>query len=208
MGFLSHRCRGLRPCVESVPEPEDSSPLPTRILGYFWNLPSAVSPRLEWGHARMLSSRAVAAVSRFPSRGSMDLWFSLESFPRRFHTGLSHVPPWCESILGLKVETVQGKQVSLEWTETCGGFGNGGTTLEFLSPFLWRAPPLEMRRERREFFPDHAGKGSLLRIYQAETGLLWMWAGLSCFLSSGDGYVGELLELQQGCEGPFGSSRV
>ena len=23
----------------------------------------------------------------------------------------------------------------------------------------------------------------------------------------GDGYVGELLELQQGCEGPFGSSR-
>ena len=27
------------------------------------------------------------------------------------------------------------------------------------------------------------------------------------FLSSGDGYVGELLELQQGCEGPFGSSR-
>ena len=34
-----------------------------------------------------------------------------------------------------------------------------------------------------------------------------MWAGLSCFLSSGDGYVGELLELQQGCEGPFGNSR-
>ena len=27
-------------------------------------------------------------------------------------------------------------------------------------------------------------------------------------LLSGDGYVGELLELKQGCEGPFGSSRV
>ena len=39
-------------------------------------------------------------------------------------------------------------------------------------------------------------------------GLLWMWVGLSCFLSSGDRYVRELLELQQGCEGPFGSSRV
>ena len=64
-----------------------------------------------------------------------------------------------------------------------------------------------MRPERREFFPDHAGKGFLLSIYEAETGLLWMWAGLSCFLSSGDGYVGELLELQQGGEGPFGSSR-
>ena len=35
--------------------------------------------------------------------------------------GLSHVPPWCESILGLKFEAVQGKQVSLEWTETSGG---------------------------------------------------------------------------------------
>ena len=55
-----------------------------------------------------------------------------------------------------------------------------------------------MRRERREFFPEHAGKVSLLSSYEMETGLLWMWAGLSCFLSSGDGYVGELLELQQG----------
>ena len=67
--------------------------------------------------------------------------------------------------------------------------------------------PLEMRRERREFFPEHAGKGSLLSSKEAETGLLWMWAGLSCFLSSGDGYVGELLELQQVWEEPFGSCR-
>ena len=65
----------------------------------------------------------------------------------------------------------------------------------------------EMRWERQEFFPNHAGKGSLLSSSEAETGLLWMWAGLSCFLSSGDGYVGELLEVQQGCEGPFGISR-
>ena len=58
-----------------------------------------------------------------------------------------------------------------------------------------------MRLERREFFAEHAGKGSLLSNLEAETGLLWMWPGLSCFLSSGDGYVGDLLELQQGCEG-------
>ena len=70
--------------------------------------------------------------------------------------------PWWESILGLKVEAVQGRQVSLEWTETSLGSGNGDTTLEFLSPFLWRAPPLEMRRQRGEFFPHDAGKGSLL----------------------------------------------
>ena len=113
-GFLSCRRWGLRPCVESVPEPEDSSPVLTWILGYVWSLPRGVSPRLEWGHARALFSRAVAAVSRFPSRGSRDLRLSLEAFPRGFPTGLSHVSLWCESILGLKVEAVQGKQVSLE----------------------------------------------------------------------------------------------
>ena len=105
---------GLRPRGESVPEPEDSSPVLTWILGYFWRLSRGVSPRLEWGHARALSSRDLAAVSRFPSRGSRDLWLSLEAFPRGFPTGLSHVPPWCESILSVKAEAVQGKQVSLE----------------------------------------------------------------------------------------------
>ena len=79
---------------QSVPEPEHSSPVLTRILGYFWSLPIGVGPRLEWGHARVLSSRAVAAVSRsrhvdqgisgFPSR------LSQEAFPQGFPTGLSH----------------------------------------------------------------------------------------------------------------------
>ena len=120
-GFLCRRCQGLRTCAKSVPEPEDSSPVLTWFLGYFWSLPRGVSPRLEWEHARSLSSRAVAAVSRFPSRGSRDQWLSLEAFPRGFPTGLSHVPPWCESILGLKVEALQRKQDSQEWTETSGG---------------------------------------------------------------------------------------
>ena len=57
-----------------------------------------------------------------------------------------------------------------------------------------------MRRDRREFFLDHTGKESLLWNYEAETGLLWMWVGLSCFLSIGNVYVEELLVLQQGCE--------
>ena len=89
-GFLSRRYRGLRPCVESVPEPEHSSPVLTWILGYFWSLPSGVSPRREWGNARALSSRAVAAVSRFPSRVSRDQWLSPEAFPRCVPTRLSH----------------------------------------------------------------------------------------------------------------------
>ena len=89
-GFLSRRCWGLRTSVESVPEREDSSPVLTWILGYFWSLPRGVSPRLERGHARVLSSRAVAALSCFPSRGSRDLWLSLEAFPRGFSTRPSH----------------------------------------------------------------------------------------------------------------------
>ena len=103
--------------------------MPTWILGYFWSLPRGVSPPLEWGNARALSSRAVEAVFRYPSYGSMYLWLFLEGFPRGFPKRLSHeaFPQGCPtrhrgvSILGLKVEAVQGKQVSLEWTKTSGG---------------------------------------------------------------------------------------
>ena len=174
----------------------------TWILGYFWSLPRGVSSRLEWGHARALSSRAVAAVSRFPSRGSRDLWLSFEAFhrgfPTRLSTGLSHVPPWWVSILGLRVEAVLGNQVSLEWTETSRGLLECGTTLEFLSPFLWRAPPLEMRRERLEFFPDHAGKGSLLSSYEVETGLLWMWRDSPSSSRVATGMSGNFLSCSKG----------
>ena len=89
-GFLSRRCWGLRPCVESVPEPQDSSPVLTWIFGYFWSLPRGVSPRLEWRHRRALSSRDGAAVSCFPSSGSRNQWLFLEAFPQRFPTRLFH----------------------------------------------------------------------------------------------------------------------
>ena len=88
--FLSRRCQGLRSCVEWMPEHEDSSPVLTWILGYFWSLPRGDSPRLEWGHAYAISSRALAAVSHFPSCGSRNLWLSLEAFPPGFPTRLSH----------------------------------------------------------------------------------------------------------------------
>ena len=148
-GFLSRRCWGLRPSVESVREPEDSSPVPTWILGYFWSLPRGVRPRLESGHARALSSRAVAAVSRFPSRGSRDLWLSLEAFPRGFPTRLSHrAVPRCHRGVSRSsaLKSRQCRENKFPWNglRHLGDSGNGVTTLEFLSPFLWRASPLEM----------------------------------------------------------------
>ena len=124
-GFHSRRCRGLRPCVESVLEPEDSSPVLTWNLGYYRSLPRGVSPRFECGHAGALSSRAVAAVSRFPSLGSRDLWLSLEAFPRGFPTRLSHraVPRATLVCVDPRLESrgSAGKTVSLEWTETSAG---------------------------------------------------------------------------------------
>ena len=64
---------------------------------------------------RHASRRVDQGICGYTSR------FSHEAFPRGFPTGLSHVPPWLESILGVKVESVQGKQVPLEWAETYGG---------------------------------------------------------------------------------------
>ena len=154
-----------------MPEPEDSSPVLTWILGYFWSLLNGVGPRLEWGHARALSSRALAAVSRFPSRGSRVLWLSLQGFPRSFPMRLFHeaFPQGCPTChrgvsRSLARKSRQCRENRFPWNglRHLGDSGNGGTTLEFLSSFLGRAPPLEMRQEHQEFFPDHPGKGSLL----------------------------------------------
>ena len=92
------------------------------------------------------------------------------AFPRVFPTGLSHVPPWCESILGLTVEAVQGKQVFLEWTETSGGLWNGGTTLEFLSPFVWRVPLLRCNRNAGNSFPNTQGEDPSSRARRRKQG--------------------------------------
>ena len=73
-----------------------------------------------------------------------------------------HVPPWCESILGLKVAVIEGKQFSLEWTETSAGLWEWWQDPGVPLAFPVESAFLEMRREHREFFPDHAGKGSLL----------------------------------------------
>ena len=65
-----------------------------------------------------------------------------------------------------------------------------------------------MGRELREFFPDHAAKGCILSSYEAETGLLWMWAGLSCFLSSETGIPGNFLSCSKGVKDPLEVPKV
>ena len=83
---------------------------------------------------------------------------------------MSHVPPWCESILGLKVEAVQGKQVSLEWTETSGALWECGTTLGFLSPFLWERLLLRCDGNAGDSFPNTQGKDPSSRARRQKRG--------------------------------------
>ena len=107
--FLSRADMDLGVLLESPQGSQYSSPLGA-CRGHF--LPSS-SGSVTFPFAWIKGS--VAFPRSLPSR------LSHEAFPRSFPTGLSPVPPWCESILSLKVEAVQGKQVSLEWTETSGG---------------------------------------------------------------------------------------
>ena len=84
-GFLSHRCRCVRFCVESVPQPEDSSPLLTWILGT-----SGVSP-LE---SVFVSSGGLPCA--FLSSCSSSVMLSMEwikgsvAFPQGFPTRISN----------------------------------------------------------------------------------------------------------------------
>ena len=84
-GFLSRRCRGLSPGVESEPEPEDSSPVLTWILGYFWSLPRGgqSSSRVGACTCACLSSCSISVALPFAwIKGSV-------AFPRGFRTRLS-----------------------------------------------------------------------------------------------------------------------
>ena len=95
----------------------------------------------------------------------------------------------------------------MEWTETSGGLWEwvheSGVPLAFpvesASSCDATETPVILSRPRRERIPPLELEG--------RNGAPLDVGGLSCFLSSGDWYVGDLLELQKGCEGPFGSSR-
>ena len=81
------------------------------------HFPPSCSSSVELPFTKIKGS--VAFPRGFPRRFPTPL--SHQVFPEGFPTVMSHVTPWCQSILGLKVEAVQGKQVSLEWTEISGG---------------------------------------------------------------------------------------
>ena len=77
-------------------------------------------------------------------------------------TALSQLLLCFESILGVTVESVEGKPVYLEWIGTLVSFEMMVRHLEFLSTFKLRPPPFEVRWECRDSFPDEAGQGTLI----------------------------------------------
>ena len=77
-------------------------------------------------------------------------------------TGLSHLPSFFKSILGVTIKSVQGSQVYLEWIGTSGSFGIVALPLEFLSSLKLRPSPLEVRWEHRDSFLEEARKWTLI----------------------------------------------
>ena len=84
-----------------------------------------------------------------------------------------------------------------------GDSGNGGTTLEYLSPFLWRAPAVEMRQKRREFFPDHSGKDPSSRARRLKRGSSGCGQDSLACSRVETGILGDFLSCSKGVKDPL-----
>ena len=157
-GFLSSADMDLGVLLESPQGSQSSSRVGACTCSILPSCSSGVTLPFAWNKG------SVALPRGFPTR------LSQEAFPQGCPTCLRGVSGSSAS------KSRQCSENRFPWNglRHLGDSGNGDTTLESLSPFLWRAPPLEMRRERREFFPDSARKGSLVCSYEEEKGLLWM----------------------------------
>ena len=133
------------------------------------------------------------------------------AFPRGFPTRLFHEAfpqgcPTCHRGVSRSSDSksTQCWENRFPWNglSHLGDSRNGGRTLEFLSPFLWRAPPLEMRPNSGNSFLSTQGKDPSVELGGGNGAPLDV-GGTLCFLSSGDGYFGELLELQKGVKDPL-----
>ena len=145
LGFLSSADMDLGVLLES---PQGSQSL-SRVGACTWAFLPRCSSRVTLPFTWIKG--CVAFPPGFPPR------LSHKAFPQgcpTCHRGVSRSP-------ASKSRLCRENRFPWNGLRHLGDSWNGGTTLEFLSPFLWRAPILEMRRERREFFPEHAGKGSL-----------------------------------------------
>ena len=84
-----------------------------------------------------------------------------------------------------------------------GDSGNGGRTLEFLSPFLWRAPPLEMRRNAGNSFPTTQGKDPSSRAIRRKRGSFGCGRDSRASSREQKGMSGNFLSCSKGVKDPL-----
>ena len=84
--------------------------------------------------------------------------------------GMSDLPSCFESMLGVIVESVQGSQLYLECIGTPGTLGIVARSLEFLSNFKLRPPPLSGVQNARITFPTKQGNGPSSRDEEVNRG--------------------------------------
>ena len=129
------------------------------------------------------------------------------AFPRGFPTRLSHRavprPPWCESILGLNVEAVQGKEFSLEWTETYGVSGN--VARPWSSSRLSWGERLHLRCEWNagNCFPTTEGKVPSSRARRRKQGSSGCGQDSRASTRVGTGMSGNFLSCSKGVKDPL-----
>ena len=117
--------------------------------------------------------------------------------------GLSHLPSCFELILGVTIESVQGRQVYLECIGTMESFEMVARPLEFLSSVKWRWYPLEVRRERWDSFLDEAEKWAFLLRGGGVPGALELCWDPRCSSRVETGMTGNFLSCLKGVKDPL-----
>ena len=115
---LQASCEGpLGIPLQSVLSPKASCGVEAGSKGFLSSADMNLGVPLESPQGSQASSRLETCTSAYlrSCNSSLSLPIALTqgsvAFPPGFPTGLSHMPRWCESILSVTVEAVQGNQV-------------------------------------------------------------------------------------------------
>ena len=113
------------------------------------------------------------------------------------------MPLSSESILGLKVEALRGKQVSLESTETSGGSGNAGTTLSSSRLSCGERLFLRWDGNAGNSFPTTKGKDPSSRAMRLKRGSSGCGRDSRASFRVETGMFGNFLSCSNGVKGPL-----
>ena len=108
----------------------------------------------------------------------------------------------------MKVEAVQGKDFPWNGLRHLGDSGYGRTTLEFISPFLWIAPPLRCDGNAWKSFPTPQGKDPSSRARRRKRGSFGFWRDSRASSRVETGMSGNFLSFSKGVKDPLEFQRL